>query len=131
MIKKILISTLVFCMMSFSVNAQDTIKTKKEIRKEKKEAKKKEPPHKGSFYITPLPVIGQNPAWGFMYGAAVSTSWFMGDPSSTKISSMLLGFTFTSKKQFLGTLKGTTYFADNEWKLDVDWRFLNTSQPTF
>ena len=111
--------------------SQDSTKTKKQIRKEKKEAKKNEAPHKGSFYITPLPVIGQNPAWGFMYGAAVSTSWFMGDPSTTNISSMLLGATLTSKKQFLGTLKGTVYFTDNHWKLDIDWRFLNTSQPTY
>ena len=126
-----LLTTGILVFLLVTVYSQDTTKTKKEIRKEKKETKKNEAPHKGSFYITPLPVIGQNPAWGFMYGAAVSTSWFMGDPSSTKISSMLLGFTFTSKKQFLGTLKGTTYFADNDWKLDVDWRFLNTSQPTF
>ena len=127
-----ILTTIILVFVFFAAYPQqDTTKTKKEIRKEKREIKKNEPPHKGSFYITPLPVIGQNPAWGLMYGAAVSTSWFMGDPSTTKISSMLLGATLTSKDQFLGTLKGTTYFTDNQWKLDVDWRFLNTSQPTY
>ena len=123
-----------FILVSFFIvvhGQQDTSKTKKEIRREKKEAKKNEPPHKGSFYITPLPAIGQNPAWGFMYGAVVTGSWYMGDPATTSISSVTTGLIFTTKSQILSTIKGTSYSEANKWKFDIDWRLLKTSQPTY
>ena len=130
--KKITLSLILIIIASFGYSQESqSKKSKKELRKERREKKANEEPHKGSYYITPLPVIGQNPAWGFMYGAAVSSSWYMGDPSNTNISSVLVGATLTTKDQFLGTIKGTTYFNENKWKLDVDWRFLNTSQPTY
>lgn len=44
---------------------------------------------------------------------------------------MLFGLVFTTRNQILGTVKGTTYFSENDWKLDVDWRLLKTSQATY
>ena len=126
-----LLTTCIFVFLFVVAYSQDTTKTKKELRKEKKEAKKNEPPHKGSFYITPLPAIGQNPAWGFMYGVAVGTSWYMGDPATTNISSLTAGIIFTTKSQVLFTAKGTAYSEENNWKYDIDWRLLKTSQPTY
>jgi len=129
--KNFLLYILVFFIVTLTANAQDSTKTKRELRKEKKEAKKKEPPHKGSFYITPLPAIGQNPAWGFMYGAVVTGSWYMGDPTTTSISSVTTGLILTTKSQTLFTIKGTSYSEENKWKYDIDWRLLKTSQPTY
>ena len=98
---------------------------------QKKEKKTKEPPHKGSLYLSPVPVLGANPAFGFIYGAGASASWYMGEPQSTKISNALLGIAFTTKKQTIITLKSTVYGEENDFLLLGDWRFLNSSQPTW
>jgi outer membrane protein assembly factor BamA len=66
-----------------------------------------------------------------MYGVATSTSWFMGDPKTTKISSLFAGATFTTKQQTLLTAKATAFSEDNDYKLDLDWRYLKSSQGSF
>ena len=104
------------------INATSTVK---------KDVKKKEVPHKGSYYITPLPAFGQNPAWGTMYGAVVSGSWFMGDPEDTSISTLQVLALLTTKDQTMLTSKGTVYTEANAYKLDFDGRYLDTSQPTY
>lgn len=91
----------------------------------------KEKPEKGSYYITPLPAFGQNPAWGTMYGAVVSGSWFMGDPENTNISTLQILALLTTKDQTMLTSKGTMYSEGNEYKFDFDGRFMDTSQPTY
>ncbi|AGA80416.1 BamA/TamA family outer membrane protein [Echinicola vietnamensis] len=93
--------------------------------------KKNDPPQKGSLYLSPVPVIGANPAFGFIYGVGGSASWFMGDPASTKISNALLGVAFTTKKQTIITLKSTVYGEDNDFIMLGDWRYLDSSQPTW
>ena len=100
--------------------------SKKEKRKEKKKV-----PQKGSVYISPVPVIGVNPAFGFIYGAGTSTSWYMGEPKTTKLSSALLGIAYTTKHQLIFTIKSTMYLENNEYILLGDWRYLNSSQPTW
>lgn len=100
-------------------------------KKEKRKAKKEAPPQKGSVYFTPLPVLSSNPSFGFMYGVATSTSWYMGEPLTTNISSMFAGITLTTKGQTLVTAKATAFSEDNDFKLDLDWRYLNSSQGTF
>jgi hypothetical protein len=100
-------------------------------KKEKRKAKKEAPPQKGSVYFTPLPVLSSNPSFGFMYGVATSTSWFMGDPKTTNISSLFAGLTLTTKGQTLITAKATAFSEDNDYKLDMDWRFLNSSQGSY
>jgi len=118
----ILLSLLLFVSIA---SAQEL--TKKEKRKAKKEA----PPQKGSVYFTPLPVLSSNPSFGFMYGVASSTSWYMGDPKTTNISSLFAGITLTTKGQTLITAKATAFSEDNDFKLDLDWRYLNSSQGTY
>jgi outer membrane protein assembly factor BamA len=119
-------SFLMVLLLFFSVGQAQEL-TKKERRKAKKEA----PPQKGSVYFTPLPVLSSNPSFGFMYGVATSTSWYMGDPPTTNISSMFAGITLTTKGQTLVTAKATAFSEDNDFKLDLDWRYLNSSQGTF
>ncbi|PZX48538.1 BamA/TamA family outer membrane protein [Algoriphagus chordae] len=122
---KLLFSLSLILLVS-SVYAQQDSTTSK-----KKHKKVKEPPHKGSMYLSPVPVIGANPAFGFIYGAGASASWYLGDPKTTKISNALAGVAFTTKKQTIITLKSTVFGEDNGFILLGDWRYLNSSQPTW
>lgn len=106
-------------------------KLSKEEKKEAKAEKKAQPPQKGDIYFSPLPVIGANPAFGFIYGVGAATSWFMGDPATTKLSSALAGVAFTTKSQTIITLKSTIFSEENNWIFMGDWRYLNSSQPTW
>lgn len=126
--------TLSLALLVFSIGkAQDqTQETQKELtKKEQRKLKKEEPPHKGSVYFTPIPVISANPSFGFMYGVATSTSWYWGDPKTTNISSMFAGVTLTSKGQTLITAKTTAFTENNNYKIDTDWRYLKSSQATY
>jgi hypothetical protein len=104
---------------------------RKELKKKEKQIKKEAPPKKGDIYFSPVPVIGVNPASGFIYGIGASTSWFMGNPSTTNLSNMLLGGAFTTKNQTIITFKSNVYTEDNNFILIGDWRFLDSSQPTW
>ncbi len=120
---------LVLCVTS--TYSQNAAKSKKEIKKEKKEAKKNRPPKKVDIYFAPLPVIAVNPTFGVMYGLAASTSMFVGDPSNTRMSTSLGTLTYSSKKQFMFTFKSNVYLPEDNWILLGDWRYFNTSQPTY
>ncbi|MHA7941931.1 BamA/TamA family outer membrane protein [Formosa sp. 3Alg 14/1] len=125
----------VFCFATSNSFAQDitkpTKKEAKEAKKAAKKAKKEAPPEKGTIYFSPVPVIGANPAFGFIYGAGASVSGFLGEPETTKISNALLGVAFTTKSQTIITLKSTIYGEDNNFIALGDIRYLQSSQPTW
>lgn len=123
---------LILCSL-FSMNAfpQETKEDSKQTNKEVKAAKKDKAPEKGEIYFSPLPVIGANPAFGFIYGVGAATSWYMGDSATTQLSSALAGLAFTSKNQTIITLKSTVFSENNDYILMGDWRYLNSSQPTW
>ncbi len=125
--RNILSLLLVVFLFPVLVNGQET----KEEKKAAKEAKKNAPPQKGSVYFSPVPVIGANPASGFIFGAGASTSWYMGDPATTRLSSALAGGAYTTKSQLIFTLKSTVFTENNDWILMGDWRYLDSSQPTW
>jgi hypothetical protein len=129
----IILYFLLTCLCFNQVNAQDAINTddKKISKKDKKEEKNNKVPQKGDIYFSPVPVLGANPAFGFIYGAGASTSWYMGDPSTTQLSSAMAGLAFTTKKQTIITLKSTVFLEDNDFIFMGDWRYLNSSQPTW
>ncbi len=79
----------------------------------------------------PLPVLASNPTSGWMFGVAPGASWFMGDPSTTSLSSGLGTVIYTTKKQWILTAKTNVFLADDSWNLLGDWRFFITSQPTY
>lgn len=85
----------------------------------------------GKIYFAPLPIIASNPAFGFMYGAAVSGGVFLADPAGTSMSNALATAAYTTKNQLLLTLRSTIYTRNNEWMLMGDWRLLLSSQPTY
>ncbi len=105
--------------------------SKKQQKKEEKEARKNKSPEKGDIYFSPVPVIGANPAFGFIYGVGAATSSFLGDPKTTNLSSGLFGLAFTTKSQTIITLKSTVFTENNYYILMGDIRYMNSSQPTW
>ncbi|MBP1838218.1 BamA/TamA family outer membrane protein [Formosa algae] len=121
-------------LISFSIQSfgQELTKVeKKAAKKEAKEAKKNKPPEKGDIYFSPLPIIGSNPAFGFIYGVGAATSGYLGDPETTRLSSSLAGLAFTTKSQTIFTIKNVVFTENNNWFLISDWRYLDSSQPTW
>lgn len=92
------------------------------------EVKKK---NKHQLSIIPLPAIAANPTSGWMFGVAPGASWFLGDPTNTHLSSALGTVIFTTKKQWIITLKANTFFAEDKYNLLTDMRYFITSQPTY
>lgn len=78
-----------------------------------------------------IPVLASNPANGFMYGVAPALNWKIGEIENTSYSSMLGSLVWTTKGQFLFTLKGNVYLPENKYFLMQDVRYFETSQPTF
>ena len=83
------------------------------------------------LYFTPVPVIGYNPANGTIYGVGASASYYFGEPKTTKVSNLLAGLAKTSLGQSIFLFKSTAFTANNDWALLGDWRYLDTSQPTY
>lgn len=129
--KKILLVLSLISIAVFAFGQEKTKEDKKEEKKAAKVAKKNKTPEKGDIYFSPVPVIGANPAFGFIYGAGSATSWYMGDPETTKLSSALFGLALTTKSQTILTLKSTMYSENNNFIYMGDWRYLNSSQPTW
>jgi hypothetical protein len=84
----------------------------------------------GKTYYSLLPVIGYAPANGFLIGGAISFSRLFGQPP-TSMSSGMLNFQVTSKKQFIVNARSKIYLAGNKWFLQGDWRLLLFTQPTY
>ena len=122
--------TFFLCLVFMEYSVAQTVDSTM-TKKEKKALKKKTAPQKGDVYFSPLPVIGANPAFGFIYGVGAATSGYLGDPKSTSISSALLGLAFTTKSQTIFTIKSNIYSENNNFVLLGDWRYLDSSQPTW
>ncbi|NVK26946.1 MAG: BamA/TamA family outer membrane protein [Flavobacteriia bacterium] len=85
----------------------------------------------GKLYISPLPIVAANPAFGVIYGGAASIGVYMGDPSTTSMSSGLITATYSTKEQLMFTFKANSYTRDNQWMLMTDVRLFFSSQPTY
>lgn len=107
---------IVFIFVCSLVNAQSDTSSNKLIR---------------DISIIPLPAIASNPTNGWMFGVAPGMSWYMGDPKNTSISSALGTVIYTTKKQWIITLKSNTFLSKDSWNLMGDWRYFITSQPTY
>jgi hypothetical protein len=86
---------------------------------------------RGKLYITPMPVLGSNPAYGFIYGAAANGNIVLGDVEKTRMSNSTASLTYTSRNQLISLIKSNIYLNEDKWILFGDWRFFDTSQPTF
>ena len=77
------------------------------------------------------PVIGAKPSSGVLFGAAGNVAFYRGDPSTTRISSMVTSLTFSTKKQTSLTNRITMFAPVNRWRVDGDHRFQWTSLDTY
>lgn len=126
---KLVLVLMAFVLMCHPVHAQveaDTIP-----RRGVKLYKKPFPPVKGDIFILAMPILSYNPSNGFMFGAGMASSIFLGDPPTTRISSTQASVMYTTKKQLLVNIKSTIFTFNNRWILNGDWRYMDTSQPTY
>ena len=77
------------------------------------------------------PVIGAKPSAGVLFGAAGNVAFYRGDPSTTRISSIVTSLTFSTKKQISLTNRFTMFARENRWRHEGDYRFQWTSLETF
>ncbi len=83
------------------------------------------------FSLLPLPVLATTPATGWMIGVAPTANWMMGHPETTRRSSLVSSVIYTTKKQLLITVKFNMFLDGDRWNLLGDWRYFDTSQPTY
>jgi outer membrane protein assembly factor BamA len=77
------------------------------------------------------PVIGAKPSSGVLLGAAGNVAFYRGDPSTTRISSMVTSLTFSTKKQTSLTNRFAMSGCENRWRHEGDYRFQWTSLETY
>jgi outer membrane protein assembly factor BamA len=88
-------------------------------------------PRQGVSNVSLLPILGYSPANGFLIGAAISATRFIGDPKTTQMSTVLTNLSFTSKGQTLINLKFDLFTPGNKWYISGDNRLLFFSQSTY
>ena len=88
-------------------------------------------PEKGVRNLSLLPIVGYTPANGFVIGAAISVTEFLGEPSHTNLSSTLINVSLTTKSQLLMNLKFDVYLPNNKWYISGDNRLLFFNQDTY
>jgi hypothetical protein len=81
--------------------------------------------------LTLLPSIGYNPSYGAFIGVSVAIGGWLGDPKTTLQSAGSIGASYSTTGQISLQFKSDFYAPDNRWALKGDWRYLDTSQPTF
>jgi outer membrane protein assembly factor BamA len=77
------------------------------------------------------PVIGAKPSSGVLFGVAGNVAFYRGDPSTTRISSMVTSLTFSTKKQTSLTNRFAMSGRGNRWRHEGDYRFQWTSLETY
>ncbi len=85
------------------------------------------PDQSGSLLL--LPIIGSNPATGFMVGVGGQYAFKM--KGSSLYSNFSGSAQFTTKSQVIFMLKNNVYTKSNKIFLSGDWRYLMYSQSTY
>jgi len=83
---------------------------------------------KGSVLL--IPIIGSNPATGFMYGIGGQYAFKLGQ-ADTRYSLLSGSAQLTTKNQKIFLLKNNVYTKNNNIFFTGDWRFLVFSQSTY
>ena len=83
----------------------------------------------GAGSLMLLPIIGSNPAIGFMVGIGGQYAFKM--PENSHYSLISGSVQFTTKRQFIFMLKNNIYTRNNRIFFSGDWRFLIYSQSTY
>src|SRR5262245_22299823 len=77
-------------------------------------------PEKPSFLLTPS--LGSKPSTGFSLGFNGNTTFVLGEPRTTQVSSISGGFKFSQKKQSLGSAKVAAFTNGDRWSIQADAR---------
>lgn len=85
----------------------------------------------GKLNLNPLPIVGYNPAYGFVVGGGGSANILLGNRSTTQVSNAISNLTLSTKRQVNFSLKTAFYAAANKFILQGDARVLLFSQPTY
>lgn len=86
-------------------------------------------PSKSNFFII-IPVIGSQPATGFMYGVT-SQYTFKGKGAEAKYSTISLGVNYTEKKQLIINFKNNVMLMNNRITFSGDWRYYIFTQANY
>jgi len=81
--------------------------------------------------ITVLPAFGANPTVGFLFGVSGNALTRFGPEETTNPSTFYATVNYTTKKQFNVMFRPNIYTAGNTWKLEGDWRYNDSNQPTY
>ena len=81
--------------------------------------------------LTFLPSLGYNPSYGAFIGVSLSAGGWLGDPATTSVSSGSAGISYSTTGQLSLQAKSSFFLPDNNLVLMGDWRYLDTSQPTY
>lgn len=97
--------------------------------------KETDPPEEAADYRRPMialaPVIGVKPSSGLSFGAGGNIAFYRGDPSTTRISSVVTSASFSTKKQTTVKERSTLFMRDDRWRFDGDHRFEWTSLDVY
>ena len=83
------------------------------------------------FYNSIIPVIGANPTYGTLYGIAAGSGVTLGNPETTKMSTISASAIHTTKDQTMLLIKSIGYTENNEWMFMEDGRLFFSSQDTY
>lgn len=97
------------------------------IRKTLHKPPKEKEESAGSLLL--VPIIGSNPATGFMYGIGGQYAFKMS--GTAKYSNLVGSLQGTTKNQLIILLKNNVYTSNNRLFFSGDWRFLKYSQATY
>jgi hypothetical protein len=81
--------------------------------------------------ITVLPAFGANPTVGFLFGVSGNALTRFGPAETTNPSSFYATVNFTTKQQFNVMFRSNLFTTGNVWKLEGDWRYNDSNQPTY
>lgn len=81
--------------------------------------------------LTILPSFAANPTVGVSLGVSGNAVTRLGSEEETALSTIYASVSYTTKKQFNIMLRSNVFTSGNAWKLEGDWRYLDTNQPTY
>ncbi len=81
--------------------------------------------------ISVLPSFGANPTVGFLLGVSGNAVTRLGPDENTNLSTLYASVSYTTKQQFNVVSRSNLFTEGNRWKLEGDWRYLDTNQPTY
>jgi outer membrane protein assembly factor BamA len=87
------------------------------------------PPPKALFTI--LPTISADPTVGLLFGVSGDAVTRLGPPGQTNTTVLTASIGYSTKSQFHTVVRSNVFSSKNRIKLEGDWRYLDTSQPTY